>query len=82
MKRLIGAVSGLGTAAVLFIVVWTMILGSWIIYAIVEGKVEISAAAAGIITGFLALPYTFINLIDKRFPRKETANGNSESTKE
>ena len=74
MKKLLGAVSSLGTAAMLFIIVWTMVIGSWIIFAVVEQKAEISIAAGSIITAFLALPYTFAKMINDRFPRKETSN--------
>ena len=71
MKKIIGAFNGLGTIAIMFIIIWTMVLGSWIVYAVIAQKADISPAMAGVFTAFLALPYTFAKMLNDRYPRKE-----------
>ncbi len=74
MRYIANALIGMGSAAILFIIVWTMVLGSWILWGVIINNADISAVEGGIITAFLALPYTFAKLINDRFPRKEKSD--------
>ena len=72
MKKIIGAVSNLGTVAIFVMILWTMFAVSVLMWVLVIGEKEISVQVGALVTTGLGIPYMFINLIDKRFPRKET----------
>ena len=72
MKKIIGAVSSLGTVAISFLIVWVMTVATWILYAILNSNADISVTEGTVITAVLALPIALTPYVDKLFPRKET----------
>ena len=79
MKRLIGAVSSLGTVAILAVIIWTMIVISWLLWVLIIGDKELSIQVGALVTTAMGIPYMFVSLLDKRYPRKET-NDDRDST--
>ena len=74
MKKIIGAVSNLGTVATFLVIGWTMVVISWLLWVLVIGEKDLSIQVGALVTTAMGIPYMFINLIDKRYPRKETGN--------
>jgi hypothetical protein len=68
--KIFNKVSTLGIAAALFLVAWTLIFSTWLVWAIVVGIADLSVTDGTIITAVLLLPYKFVSIIDDFFPRK------------
>ena len=79
MKKIIGAVSSLGTVAILAVIIWTMIVISWLLWVLIIGDKELSIQVGALVTTAMGIPYMFVSLLDKRYPRKET-NDDRDST--
>ena len=72
MKKLLGAVSGFGAVAIGFLIVWVLVVATWILFGILNTDAEISVTEGTIIAAILALPIALTPYVDKLFPRKET----------
>ena len=79
MKKIIGAVSSLGTVAILAVIIWTMVVISWLLWVLIIGDKELSIQVGALVTTAMGIPYMFVSLLDKRYPRKET-NDDRDST--
>ena len=77
MKKILGAVNNLGTVAIFVVIFWTMIVISWLLWVLVIGDKDLSIQVGALVTTAMGIPYMFISLIDKRYPRKETSDGDS-----